>query len=202
MRNVIPEPECMTAGSSIRFSPGCDLVQAVEDVKRPEYGRGAPASVRWMVRPFVPKLVSVIIPTLNRAHMIECALASVAKQTYRPIEIIVVDDGSTDHTAEILNQWKQSFCAENLALHLVRKENGGVGAARNADLRISEGEFIHFLDSDDFIVPEAIGSLVGALLSSPQTLFAWSASLRAAFENDASSKSLSSFIPSRFVPTL
>lgn len=95
------------------------------------------------------ELVSVIIPTYNRSTCIIEAIDSVLGQSYSPIEIIVVDDGSTDNTAELINGYS------NQVVYTYR-ENGGVSAARNHGISLAEGEFIAFLDSDDKWVADKI----------------------------------------------
>jgi glycosyltransferase involved in cell wall biosynthesis len=87
-------------------------------------------------------LVSVVIPNYNYAQYLSDAIESVLKQTYQNIEIIVVDDGSTDNSREIASR-----CLDRIAL--VCKENGGVSSARNEGLSISKGSYICFLDADD-----------------------------------------------------
>jgi hypothetical protein len=87
-------------------------------------------------------LVSVIIPTFNRAATIARAVESVLQQTYRPLDLIVVDDGSTDGTAAILRAYGDSVT-------YVYQDNAGPSAARNRGFRQANGDFIAFLDSDD-----------------------------------------------------
>ena len=94
-------------------------------------------------------LISVIIPTYDRALLISRAIDSVLKQTYKNIEIIVVDDGSTDNTGEII----LSYLAGVKYFH---KKNGGVSSARNMGIKQSSGEYIAFLDSDDLWYPTKI----------------------------------------------
>lgn len=89
-------------------------------------------------------LVSVIIPCYNSQLWIEDCLLSVYKQTYKNIEVIVVDDGSTDDTAKIISQY------QNEKVKYFYKENQGEGSARNFGIKLSKGELIAFLDSDDF----------------------------------------------------
>lgn len=91
--------------------------------------------------------VSAIVPTWNRAGLVGRAIDSILAQTYRPMEIIVVDDGSTDNTPEVLASYGDS-------IKVIRQENRGVSAARNAGIRASLGELIAFLDSDDTWWPE------------------------------------------------
>ena len=101
-----------------------------------------------MSRP--PPLVSVIIPTYNRAELVGEAVASVLAQTYHSVELIVVDDGSTDATARVL-------AAQHPALRLVRQEHTGMpGQARNAGARLARGAYLAFLDSDDLWLPQKL----------------------------------------------
>jgi glycosyltransferase involved in cell wall biosynthesis len=87
-------------------------------------------------------LVSIVIPTFNRAATIVRAVESVLQQTYRPLELIVVDDGSTDGTSEVLKAYGN-------AIVYVRQDNAGPAAARNRGIRESQGDMVAFLDSDD-----------------------------------------------------
>lgn len=117
--------------------------------------RGLPAAID---PDFVPDRVSVIIPTYNRKHMLGEAIASVANQTWPDVEIIVVDDGSTDGTTERLTE-DAGLTGKGL-LKFERQENGGVASARNRGLSLATGEFIFFLDSDDLIFADALAALV------------------------------------------
>jgi glycosyltransferase involved in cell wall biosynthesis len=94
--------------------------------------------------------VSVIIPTFNRAHSIKESILSVQSQTLKPAEIIVVDDGSTDKTWDILKNLGFSISeTRNNTLRYIYKENGGVSSARNIGIELSSSEYIALLDSDD-----------------------------------------------------
>jgi glycosyltransferase involved in cell wall biosynthesis len=97
--------------------------------------------------------MSVIIPAYNREHLIGETLHSLLMQTRPAEEIIVVDDGSTDDTAEVaektLENWKVENRKQKPEFKLIRQANEGPAAARNAGFRASRGEFIHFFDSDD-----------------------------------------------------
>ena len=94
-------------------------------------------------------LVSVVIPTYNRAGTIERAINSVLAQSWQPLEVIVVDDGSTDRTAEILEAYGHK-------IHLIRQRNQGASTARNTGIKAARGEIISFLDSDDSWLPDKI----------------------------------------------
>jgi glycosyltransferase involved in cell wall biosynthesis len=93
-------------------------------------------------------LISVIIPAFNVAPFIRQAVASALAQTRNDIEVIVVDDGSTDGTGEVLRQFSDP------RLRVIRQENRGSAAARNTGLQVASGELVAFLDGDDFWAPE------------------------------------------------
>jgi len=96
-------------------------------------------------------LVSVIIPNYNYAEFLATAIDSVLKQDYQPIEIIVVDDGSTDGSREILRSYKSR-------IKTVEIKNSGAPTARNFGFMKAEGSFIAYLDADDFWMPNKISS--------------------------------------------
>lgn len=108
-------------------------------------------------------LVSVVVPVFNGERFLAEALESVFAQDYRPIEVIVVDDGSTDRSAEIIRSFPE--------VRLVSQANAGVAAARNAALRIATGEFISFLDQDDRWLPHKLTRQVARLLECPSLGF-------------------------------
>lgn len=101
-------------------------------------------------------IVSVIIPTYNRALFIEECLNSVLNQTYRPIELLVVDDGSTDDTERITQKFKKNKETSDFQVILLRQKNKGAPAARNKGIKNASGSFIQFLDSDDLLLPTKI----------------------------------------------
>ncbi len=101
-------------------------------------------------------LVSIIIPVYNLAKYLPKCIDSVLAQTYKNIEIIPVDDGSTDNGAEVLKEYANS----DNRIKPVFKENGGVSSARNCGIGNSNGEYIYFLDGDDWIAPNTIEKLI------------------------------------------
>lgn len=109
------------------------------------------------------KAVSVIIPAYNRASVIERAIDSVIAQTFDDLEIIVIDDGSTDNTEEIV----KSISDERIR-YIRCETNRGPGATRNEGLKIAQGKYIAFLDSDDEWLPEKIEKQVALMESLPE----------------------------------
>ncbi len=94
-------------------------------------------------------LFSIVIAAYNRAHFVEQAIESVFKQTFREFEIIVVDDGSTDETHEVLSRFENR-------IRVVRQSRNGRSSARNTGARLARGAFIAFLDSDDIWMPQKL----------------------------------------------
>jgi glycosyltransferase involved in cell wall biosynthesis len=93
-------------------------------------------------------LVSVVIPCYKQAHFLSEAIESVLRQTYPAVEIIVVDDGSPDDTAEVASRYQRIRC--------IRQENQGIAGARNMGYRTSTGAYLIFLDADDRLTPTAV----------------------------------------------
>jgi len=104
--------------------------------------------------------VSIILPTYNRGWIIEEAIDSVLAQNFKDFELIVVDDGSTDDTGQILDCYDQD-------LIVLRQSNKGVSAARNRGIAAAKGRLIAFLDSDDLWLPRKLSSQVDFLNSNP-----------------------------------
>jgi glycosyltransferase involved in cell wall biosynthesis len=104
--------------------------------------------------------VTVVIPTYNCSRYITSALESVLGQSYRPIEVIVVDDGSSDDTRNIVAKFHE--------VKLIRQENGGPSKARNTGITNSQGEYIGFLDGDDLWAPGKLANQMDTFASVPQ----------------------------------
>lgn len=92
-------------------------------------------------------LVSVIVPVYKVEQYLDECMQSIVSQTYRNLEIIVVDDGSPDSCPEKCEEW----AARDSRIHVVHKENGGLSSARNAGIRVMHGRYVSFVDSDDII---------------------------------------------------
>lgn len=107
------------------------------------------------------KLVSVIVTAYQLEQYIEKCIRSVFNQTYQNLEVIVVDDGSTDHTLQII----ESLAKEDPRMIVISQENAGVSAARNRALQVVRGEYCTFLDGDDCLKKEAIANLYRAMVT-------------------------------------
>lgn len=107
-------------------------------------------------------LVSVVIPVYNSEQTIEKTLDSVINQTYKDIEVILIDDGSTDASNDIMKRYIENN--KNHKIKLITKENGGVSSSRNMGIDNSKGEYISFLDSDDIWLPKKIETQIQIFL--------------------------------------
>ena len=114
--------------------------------------------------PMQPGLVSVIVPVHNRPSLVREAVASVLAQTHRPLEILLVDDGSTDETPSVL----AAVAAEHPEIRVLRQANAGPGAARELGRVHASGEFIQYLDSDDLLLPGKLERQVAGLRAHPE----------------------------------
>lgn len=113
-------------------------------------------SILWRVA-----ILSVVVPFYKVGSYIESCLLSVQRQTLRDLQVILVDDGSTDSSIEVA----QRFVRDDRRFQLVVQENAGLGPARNSGTAMADGEFITFVDSDDVVAPRAYSHLVGSLQS-------------------------------------
>lgn len=102
------------------------------------------------------KKVSIIVPVYNVSEYLNESIASACNQTYENIEIILVDDGSTDKSGHICDSWAE----HNNKVKVIHKTNGGLSSARNAGLDVAEGVYIYFLDGDDYISPDLVRTAV------------------------------------------
>jgi len=109
----------------------------------------------------MPK-VSIIIPTYNRAKFIRQSIDSVLNQTYKNIELIVVNDGSGDNTSEIVEEYRRQYPG---IIKYFYQENKGPSAARNKGIKEAQGEYIAFIDSDDYFLPDFLNKCMTYLIS-------------------------------------
>lgn len=104
-------------------------------------------------------IISIIVPIYNASLYLEGCLASIQKQTFKNLEVILIDDGSIDNSLTI----SQNFCDQDPRFQLIKKTNGGVSSARNLGLDKATGDYILFVDSDDCIAINHVESLYNAI---------------------------------------
>lgn len=109
--------------------------------------------------------VTIVVCCYNRAHMLPQTMASIFAQEYQPAEIVVLDDGSTDNTAELMAGYGDR-------IRYYHQENQGIAATRNNACRLAQGEYIAFIDDDDLMPPERIRTLLDALQQHPAAVMA------------------------------
>ena len=107
------------------------------------------------------KIVSIIVPVYNVEKFIFKTVNSILNQDYKNIEIILVDDGSPDNSARIIDE----LAKKDNRIVCVHKENGGVSSARNAGLKIATGEYVTFIDGDDWVEPNYVSYLLNLVAS-------------------------------------
>ncbi len=116
-----------------------------------------------------PNLVTTIIPVYNRPEFVVEAVESVLAQTHRPIEILVVDDGSSDETPAVL----QTLAAQHQEIRLFRQSNSGPGAARELGRLNARGEYVQYLDSDDLLLANKFEDQIATLRDEPDAHVAY-----------------------------
>lgn len=105
-------------------------------------------------------LISVIIPVYNVEKYLSRCIDSVMEQTYKYLQVILIDDGSTDCSGQIC----ENYAAKDVRIHVIHQKNQGVSAARNKGLDTAKGEYVTFVDSDDFISKDMIERLYDGLI--------------------------------------
>jgi len=118
----------------------------------------------------VTNLVSVIVPVYNRPHRVVNAVESVVLQSHRPIEIIIVDDGSTDtETSTVIGKLEKEHSD---IMHVIHQNNAGPGVARETGRKVAEGAYIQYLDSDDVLLPGKFQKQILMMQQHPECGFA------------------------------
>ncbi len=110
-------------------------------------------------------MISIIIPVYNQAKKLEQCLASLDKQTYKDLEIIIVDDGSKDSVES---------CIKNIECKIIRQENKGAPAARNRGYKEAQGDYILFCDADSILKPMALEIMLNVLVNHPEVSYTYS----------------------------
>jgi glycosyltransferase involved in cell wall biosynthesis len=123
-------------------------------------------------------LISVIIPVYNHAHTLKSSIEAIFRQTYRPLEIIVVNDGSTDNFNEVVDQCLQltekNCIGAGSLLSILSQENSGAPAARNKGFTAAKGEYVIFWDADTLAEPDMLQKMYSALQNNSQASYAYS----------------------------
>ncbi|EDQ95613.1 Glycosyl transferase family 2 [Intestinibacter bartlettii DSM 16795] len=101
-------------------------------------------------------MVSIIVPCYNGEKFIKRCFGSILNQSYKQIEVILVNDGSTDKSEEIIFEYKNKFLEQGMKFNYIYKDNGGLGSAINEGLKHVNGEYLTLLDIDDYIMPDSI----------------------------------------------
>lgn len=115
----------------------------------------------------VKPYVSVIVPVYKSERFIRKCVDSILAQTYEDFELILVDDGSPDRCGEIC----ENYARHDERVRVIHKPNGGVSSARNADIKQANGEWLAFVDSDDWIIPDYLETLVIGILHIVSRIF-------------------------------
>ena len=102
------------------------------------------------------KLISIIVPVYNAEKYLEECVESIISQTYKNIEVLLINDGSMDNSAKICDQ----YAARDTRIKVIHKENGGVSSTRNKGLDVAQGEYVIFVDADDFLAEECVADLL------------------------------------------
>ena len=113
-------------------------------------------------------LVSIITPCFNGENCAFRLFDSIITQTYRPIEFIFVNDGSTDKTQEIAENYKKKFADANIQYHIIKQKNKGLGGAINTGLKHFTGDYLCWPDADDYLEPTSIEDRVKILEENPE----------------------------------
>lgn len=112
-------------------------------------------------------IVSLIVPCYNMGSKIHRLLDSILIQTYSHLQVIVVDDGSTDNSADVVQSYTQRFSERGIVLEYVYRRNGGLGAAINTGLKHVDGEYFCWPDADDYLTPDSVEKKLDFLLQHP-----------------------------------
>lgn len=112
----------------------------------------------------IEDMISIIVPIYNIGNDLNRCMQSIVEQTYSNIEIILIDDGSTDHSPQLCDEWQ----GKDTRIQVVHKSNAGVSEARNTGLDLARGEFILFVDPDDYIEANMCQAMYDHMMESPE----------------------------------
>lgn len=129
-------------------------------------------------------LISVVVPVYKVEAYLDRCVQSIVDQTYKNLEIILVDDGSPDNCPAMCDAWAE----KDSRIRVIHKENGGLSDARNAGMQIANGEYLGFVDSDDYIAPEMYQLLMEHIVADSSDIAA--CGVKIVFEDDTASRNL------------
>ncbi len=127
-----------------------------------------------MTNKTMPPLISVIIPVYNHAHTLKRCLLSILNQTHQSLEVIIVNDGSTDNFDEVAASCHPEIISGKHSIKVINQENKGAPAARNRGFADSKGEYVIFWDADTLAHPQMLEKMLNALQTHPQASYAYS----------------------------
>jgi len=119
-------------------------------------------------------MISVIIPIYNHAFTLKQSAQSLIMQTYRPLEVIMVNDGSTDGSGFVAEEVKETLTGNGIRASVLRQQNKGAAAARNRGFREAKGDFVIFWDADTIGKPEMLKKMADILVMHPRASYAYS----------------------------
>lgn len=119
-------------------------------------------------------MISIIIPAYNRAEQLNCCLSSVMAQTFKNFEVIVVNDGSTDKTADVLKEFKSKFKDNGLEFKIIDQDNKGAPNARNHGFQAAKGDYVLFCDADAILEKSYLWDMINALQNNPEASYVYS----------------------------
>jgi glycosyltransferase involved in cell wall biosynthesis len=118
-------------------------------------------------------MISIIIPAYNQDEKLKCCLYGILAQTYRDFEVIVVNDGSTDKTSEVMNSFREEFKMAEISYKTIEQENKGAPNARNHGFQASRGDYLFFCDADVIMERNCLWEMINALQNNPEAAFVY-----------------------------
>ena len=112
-------------------------------------------------------LVTIYLVNHNYGRFVQQAIDSIYCQSYRPIELIIIDDGSSDESRTVIENELLGRIDNSISVSVIHQDNKGLTKTNNVALRLANGDFIMRLDADDWLAPEAVEKMVGRLIESP-----------------------------------
>lgn len=119
-------------------------------------------------------MISIIIPVFNQAEKLKCCFNSILEQTFKNYEVIAINDGSTDKSGEVIDEFKNKFKVAGIDYKIIEQENKGAPNARNHGFQAAKGDYVIFCDADATLNKNCLWEMINALKNNPQASFAYS----------------------------